>query len=339
LGERHAAPPFLAGPLPAPPVDHDIPLDGLISAVVDPAAALLRQRLAAPALAVEEDDLPEDLAISLKGLPEWGLGDRMLRSMQTGLDVAQTMATERRRGVLPPRQLSNAAVDDVGRQVQDLWDAAFAGRPDGSADVVDLLAELPGDRAVVGSAAVRGDTLVRVEYATLKPKHRLQSWIRLLALTVGRPDRTWSALTVGRAAKDRGSKRSAGVQRSMVGPVPPDVAAQALGRLVAVRDLALRGALPFALTSSHDYVRSRRQPGATIGAALTAAASAWENGRYPERSAAAARLVWGAEAPLEVLLDAGPAVVVPPDWPQDSTWFGVLAQAVWGPLLDAETLS
>jgi exodeoxyribonuclease V gamma subunit len=43
-----------------------------------------------------------------------------------------------------------------------------------------------------------GDSIVRIGYSKLAPKHRLQAWLELLALTVSDPSGGWRAVTIGR---------------------------------------------------------------------------------------------------------------------------------------------
>ena len=64
--------------------------------------------------------------------------------------------------------------------------------------VIDVAVEVAGRRVVGTVGGVYGDTVVRVEYSRLGPKHRLRAWAQLLALTTAQPDASWTAVTIGR---------------------------------------------------------------------------------------------------------------------------------------------
>ena len=96
---------------------------------------------------------------------------------------------------------------------------------------------------------MRGRAFTLVTYSSLSGKHRLEAWIALLALTAGTPDTggPWQAHVIGRYGK--------GPKLLSLGNLAPDEARSILRDLVAVRDLGLRGPLPFAPKTSFDYAK------------------------------------------------------------------------------------
>ena len=87
--------------------------------------------------------------------------------------------------------------------------------------------DLPGPAESVrltGSVGhLYGEHLVRVSYSSLSAKHRLQSWIELLALTASSPERPWRAVTLGRGGQ------------SILGPITADQAMSWLAGLIDLR--------------------------------------------------------------------------------------------------------
>ena len=85
---------------------------------------------------------------------------------------------------------------------------------------VDIAAE-PGDAVITGTVpGVREATPVSVSFSRLSAKHRLPSWLELLALTATHPDREWRAVTIGAAR-----------------PLGPRTGRRALGRATVLADL------------------------------------------------------------------------------------------------------
>jgi exodeoxyribonuclease V gamma subunit len=180
-------------------VEETIALDDLVRFVEHPVKAFLRQRLG-----VRISDLPDEVADELTleadGLARYALGDRLLRARLAGLPEAEVVAAERARGGLPPAgALQEAVFRDVMPCVEAIARRAEGVLPSpGLSETRDVLVVLPDGRRLAGTVTgVAGDAVQAVSYATLKAKHRLAAWVRLLALAAaGEPVRR--AVTVGR---------------------------------------------------------------------------------------------------------------------------------------------
>jgi exodeoxyribonuclease V gamma subunit len=307
-GHRHAPAPFLDGPLA--PVDEPLTaLDDLVRFLEHPVKAFLSQRLGLfpPAESEEPDDA---LPVDLDGLQRWQIGDRLLADRLAGSDAEACRQAEWRRGALPPGALGDALLADIGGRVEALV-AVGAPLLAGPSSSPDVDVPVDGGRVVGTVAEVRGDALVVVTYSTLAAKHRLQAWVRLLALTAHDPSRPWRAITVGRW----GGR----ALRSTLGPVDAGLAREVLSDLVALRREGLRSPLPLITKASCAYAEARAR-GAEDDAAREKAAEEW-SGRFPERDDPSyARVGWSGPIPG---LDGG--------------GFAELARRVWEPLLGAET--
>ena len=77
---------------------------------------------------------------------------------------------------------------------------------------LDVDIDLGNGRRLTGTVtSIFGNRLVTVTYSRLAAKHRLRSWIDLLALSAGHPDESWTAHALGRG--------KAGTTRAMAGPL------------------------------------------------------------------------------------------------------------------------
>ncbi len=239
---RHrAVSPYAIEALPPRPADDVIDLTDLTRFFSHPVRALLRMR-AGLFLFEDDEQLDDQIPIELDGLQSWSVGDRMLRLLLQGGDLDQLVAAEWRRGTLPPQRFGSAALGPVIDQVSELA-AGAAEFLTGPARGVDITAET-GDAVITGTLpGIREGGPVSVAYSRLGPKHRLSSWIELLALTATEPDREWRAVTIGR----RG--------RSILGPLPAKIAQLLLGDLVELYRTGLDAPLPLPPKASCEYAR------------------------------------------------------------------------------------
>ena len=194
---------------------------------------------------------------------------------------------------------------------------------------VDVAVDLGGGRRLVGTVPeVYGDRLVPVHYSRLGAKHRIASWVQLLALTVSDEDRNWTAHTVGRPH----SRARDAVATSFLGPLD-HTAREVLRDLVALRDHGLRAPLPLPLKASLGYARARRTR-ADIPDALLKAGYDWKDSRFPgEQSEPAALKIWGRLGEPPEVRETPPAGE---EFPGETGRFGSLAMRVWSPLIEAE---
>lgn len=333
--ERHRPPAMLSEPLAAPDPT-DVELEDLIALIVHPARGFLRQRLQLSL--TERDEEPADaLPLALDALEQWQIGDRMLRERLAGLDSSTVQLLERGRGTLPPGRLGGRVLEQIGPRVDALAEAAaplLVDEPD-SRDVSVNLGDGTQLTGTVGG--VRGDRLVRVEYSSLGPKHRLTSWVRLLALTVGHPDREWQAVTLGRGRRSEASRCAC----STLGPIEPPIAQILLGQLVALYRDGLRSPLPVPCKTAAAYA-ARRGEGRRPNSARADAAREWNDGRFEgEQSDPVHVLVHGGTISHdELLAERARDTDYFNGWPSDEEGdrFGVLARRFWDPLLRYEKL-
>lgn len=299
----------------------DVNLADLSSFLTHPARGFLRQRLGVrvPEL---DDDIADSLDAELDGLATWELGDRMLLSRLTGRSSADFRAAEWRRGTLPPYKLGSAVLGNIEWVVDQLASLALPHMV-GDAASVDVAVDLGGGRRLSGTVTgVYGNSVVRAQYSSLAPKHRVSAWVSLLALAAAGDHGQVNAITVGRGGNQRAATRSV-----LSAPENPlDILLQ----LVDLLDRGLRGPIPMWVNTTAEYAK-RRFAGQSIDNAMSSAEATWgrqfSDGDDPSNvyvfgeSSSFADLA--ATAPLE---DEGV-------WAEEPTRFGVLANRLWLPVL------
>ena len=164
-------------------------------------------------------------------------------------------------------------------------------------------------------------------FSRLGPRQWLEAWIPLLALCATHPGRPWSAGAIGRGEKGRFGAPDEQVARVAFASV--DDAADLLRDLVAMYDAGMCAPLPLPLRTGHAWA-SRRRPGNDV-AVRRDAEFTWLSNRFPgENDDAAHVAVWGAEAPLDVLLEDP----LPGEEREgETTRLGALASRLWTPML------
>ena len=318
---------LVSAPLPARPVE-DVALADLQAFFAHPVRAFLRSRLDVSS-PLEAEETHDAIPISLEGLDKWAIGDRLMADVLAGTDPATSVQAERLRGVLPPGRLGSRTLSEVEEQVRPLVVQAN-GLRQGTPRTLDVDIDLGGGRRLTGTvSSVFGNRIVTVTYSRLAAKHRLRSWIDLLALTVGHPDESWTAHTLGRSR--------AGTAHALAGPLDHR-ASTWLRELVDIYDRGMREPLPLPVKTACTYAEEslkRRQGG--YSDPVWKARKEWETDKFsptgiPGEDADLAHVrVFGQAAPLECLLT--PAR---PDeaWNDEPHRLGQYAWRLWQPLLE-----
>ncbi|MDP3967037.1 MAG: exodeoxyribonuclease V subunit gamma, partial [Nocardioides sp.] len=325
------APPFLPGPLPSLPAG-DVALHDLRAFLVHPVRWFLRSRLDVGA-ALDADELPVAVPITLDNLEQWGVGDRILRDVLAGAAPQESMLAEQLRGLLPPGGLGRVQLEEVVGRIRPLHARAVALRT-GDARSVDVDVDLGDGRRLRGTVDdLYGHRQVRVTFSRLGPRVRLESWVDLVALSASFPDQHWIAHAVG-----RGPGRQ--VAESLLGPLDH----RAVDRLRELVDLFDRGScepLPLPLKTAQVYAeeRERELRGNSSADPLEKARTRWETNRFEGG--------WAQEDGdphhVRVLGESCPVARLHALPPRDDEWWvpgegsrmGQLALRLWSPIFAA----
>ena len=323
LRERTDPGPFLSEPLDQPDLDV-VELAELIAFLEHPARAFLRQRLQVSSTP-ETEEAADALPVEVAPLDGWQIGNRLLDARLAGTPAETATRAERLRGLVPPGQLGNAAFDPIVANVEALVAATTELRAT-PPETVEIATAVDGVRLVGAVAGVHGDNLVRVVYSRLAAKHRIRAWVQLLALAAARPDRHWTATTVGRARS--------GTATALIADIDSSTARTTLASLIEVYRRGLRQPLPMPPRTSCAYAerRLRSGPNASTQYAGKEWRSSGSDGDYGEFDDESHLLIWG-DVKIDSLLTALPEG--PTDEPH---LLGELARRVWAPLLEAEVL-
>ncbi len=256
-GRRGAPPPFVEAPLAPLPGDV-LALEDLIRFVEHPVRTFVRRRLGliAPGRDDELGEIEDGLPIELDGLERWAIGNRLLGARLGGADGRAVWEAELRRGTLPPGLLGRPVLEQTYKRADAVFRETEAHIPaDAAPSPLDVRIELPGGRLLTGTIdGVYGEVVLAATYSRLAAKHRLSTWVRLLAASAASPDRPVSAVAIGRSSS---SYRDVDV--FPIGPLPGDArvrraaALAHLGVLVDLYDRGLREPLPLSTASSEAY--------------------------------------------------------------------------------------
>lgn len=304
-GQRADRPTFFAHQLPPRPTE-DVALEDLVTFFKDPVKGFFRAL--EYTLPWDVDGVSDVMPVDIDALEEWTVGDRMLGDIMGGMTPADAQQAEWRRGTLPPGQLGwRRAIALRDRCALLATDALRYRDADPQAYDVDI--DLGTGRRITGTVSpVFGEMLVSVTYSKLDGKHLLQSWIPLLALAAGHPDRDWSAVCIGRPRRGD-TPRIEGLGR-------PDNPVELLADLVAIYDAGRREPLPLPIKTSYAWAAARHagdDPEREAG-------FRWRSGKFPGEDEVPAHVrAWGRSAPLSRLVG-----------------LGEYSERLWLPLLQAE---
>lgn len=318
-GERAPRPAFFNEPLP-PALPEDVALEDLLNFFKDPVKGFFRAL--EYTLPWDVEGVSDVMPVDIDALEEWTVGDRMLSDILRGMTPADAQQAEWRRGTLPPGQLGWRRAITLRDQCALLATEALAFRDtDGEAYDVDI--DLGNGRRLTGTVSpVFGDRLVSVTYSKLGGKHLLQSWIPLLALAAGLPDRDWFAVCIGRPPRGT-TPRVEGLGR-------PHDPVDLLADLVAIYDAGRREPLPLPVKTSFAWASARH----TGDDPEQAAGFRWRSGRYPGEDSEPAHVrAWGRDAWLRDLMQP---LRPGEEFEGETHRLGAYSARLWLPLLRAE---
>ncbi len=343
IADRSEPEPFLHGPLPGEPAAA-LEVEQVVKFVEHPVRAFLRQRLG---ISVGDffEEVEDALPIELDALEKWGVGQRLLDARLGGAGMEAAIEAEIARGTLPPGALAAPAVRSVRPTVGEL--AVRAGallEATGEQGSLDLRIALGDGRTLSGTVpGVSGDVVCTFTFSRAAAKHRLASWVRLLALTAAHPERPFEAVVLGRAMM--GAPRGMNVSMVRIPALGPDaetrrdVALTHLRALVDLYDRGMREPLPIACKSSAAYAvaaAAGRKPAAAAG-------KEWESGwKFDQEDRELEhQLVYGGQLTLEELMALEPREGESGEgWDEsEPSRFGRMARRLWDGLLAVEQVT
>ncbi|HET9500252.1 MAG TPA: exodeoxyribonuclease V subunit gamma [Marmoricola sp.] len=292
---------------PAPAAD--LELDALVEAVTFPVRAFVRRRLGVD-LPREEEEVLDSLPVTIGGLDEWQVGDRILRELLSGRTLDHALQAEWRRGTLPPGSYGWRAAHRIADAVGPLAQLAETCTQGRDARSVDVDVALGDGRRLVGTVpGLYDDRLFRVGYSRLGAKQRLEAWVALVALAAS-GHRVSLAGVLGRAQEGGAPFRA--TYR------PPEDALAVLHGLVAVHDEALCSPLPYGVETARAFLTTRSMRPWDARKEL---AKAWRNDCHGREFL----LAWGERAAIPTY-----------DALADDDRCERLARAIWQPALERE---
>jgi exodeoxyribonuclease V gamma subunit len=338
-GGRHEPEPFLEAPL-AQLVGTRLTLEELVAFAERPVRAFMRQRLGIAGSGYD-DEVQDALPVELDGLERWQVGQRLLDGVLAGIAPETACRAEIARGSLPPGQLGMPVIRKVWPDVELLQKGALSIAGDEPRSIGINVALEDGTILTGSVSGVRGNVLLSVSFSRLNARHRMNAWVRLLALTAAHPDQPFEAATIGKAPY--GSDHTVAIARiAPLGADPEQRRARAiaeLGTLVDLRARGLRDVLPLPSLTAGAYAAA-----AACGADASATArEAWTSKykRDGEDADTDHVLAFGGKQPFEWLLET-----IPQSDEQGDGWydldetsrFGRCARRLWGGLLSSEEI-
>jgi exodeoxyribonuclease V gamma subunit len=193
---------------------------------------------------------------------------------------------------------------------------------------------------LTGTVAAVEDVLLQSSYSRIAAKHRLSSWVRLLAATASHPECAFSAATVGRAGG-----RGATVTVCRIEPLATEPEHRrwlALEHLSALIDLYERGMcapLPIYSSTSAAYAQAASSGEDAEAAARDAWKSAW-NYHKEDQELEHQLVLGGVRGFDEVLAEPPRSDERGPGWQMSETSrFGRFARRLWDGALSCEEVT
>jgi exodeoxyribonuclease V gamma subunit len=339
-GDLADARPLLGDPLPPRPDDRAVvDLGQLVRFLEHPVRFFLGERLGVW-LREERDRAQDGIPLDLTGLPKWGVGDRLLTALRQGHTRDAWERVERARGTLPPDPLAGTILDEVCPIVEQLLEAADELIGDEPPHAEELEVAVADDRRLVGTVgSLHGEVHGLVTYSSLKAKHRLAAYARLVALTAARPEVAWRVVLVGRVS---GSNNTKPVEVCSLAPLGEDgdarqrAATAALDTLLDLYDRGLSYPAPLYGDTSEAIARGVPTPKGPWGASTS-----WESGggMFPKDDLDPCHVaVLGRVATFDELMAPPP----PPDeqgagWQECEQRVVAWARRLWDPVLAIES--
>ncbi len=308
---------FRLGVLPPAELSAGVSLDDLTAFFGHPVRQLLKYR--AGFTLAEAREISDSLPLELGPLSRWKIGDRILRQLLAGARAEAVEQAEWLRGEVPPAALGRRELDEVLSQARTALRRVPADPGPATVRDLNLPIALPGGEVIGlrGRVATSGDELLQVEFSGLQPRHRIDAWLRLLALAVAE-DAQPRAVVIGKS-------------RSVALSAPPRAqAAELLGRYLAIYRLGLSRALPAPPRTCERLAKLRRRGFTTqdVDELAGAVKQVWEWDNDPHWSA-----FFGFP---ELLRIPAASVELPGPATGEADLLPALAQLIWGPLLEAE---
>lgn len=242
---------FFPEQLPDPEGDHDVvELADLRRFFRHPIQWLFTNRLGMW-LREEHEEVDDTEPVETDNLGSWAIGDSMLDAFLDDRDLDRWTDAYLSRGTAPAGTLGAYEIDDVRptvqRIVQQVQMERSASMPDGYEGSHDLPVDVQvaGRRLLGVLGGIHDGVLLQPQYSSLKAKHRLELWIRHLALAVAYPGHNVQCLVVGRD----GDQAVTCSFRSLDAPTAEGI----LGDLFELYDRGRREPLPLFETSSEAY--------------------------------------------------------------------------------------
>jgi exodeoxyribonuclease V gamma subunit len=316
VGERRPILDLFAEPLPDPreelldPVV--IELSDLVRFLEHPIRHLLQRRLGLW-LGEEDRRLVDRDPTELDGLERWQLGQHLLTRRRDGSEVPGWRELTLACGNVPVGGLGEVALDGIEELVDAMCDGLAAIPGDRRSVTIDVPIRGHGgagrhgpQRRLVGSVDLVGSTVAFATVSKLKAKHRIRTWLEVLAVLAA-----GAGPATGRLF-GRDPTLAAGYREIRLDPYGsgtdedvPDLSELAATRLSELVALYLRGheePVPLMPQAAYEFARCRAG-GKELAAAMQVAADVWEGNDWHPGEQADAYVVqaFGSSSDLEGL--------------------------------------